>query len=147
MKAIRHTGIVVGNLEKALNFYRDLLGLSIVREMDESGEYVDMILALDNVEVKTVKLAAEDNNLVELLYFKTHYDDKKMKKELYSLGCSHIAFTVDNLDELYSKLVNSGVKFNSLPQVSLDGFAKVAFCQDPEGNFIELVEVLSEVSQ
>ena len=68
MKAVRHTGIVVSDLEKAINFYVDLLGLNVTRESEESGEYIDKILGLKNARLTTVKMAAEDGNLVELLY-------------------------------------------------------------------------------
>ena len=50
--------------------------------------------------------------------------------------------TVDNLDETYNRLVEAGVYFNSPPQLSPDGFAKVTFCKDPDGSLIELVEEL-----
>ena len=40
MKAIRHTGIVVSDMKKALHFYRDLLGLKEVKRMDETGNYI-----------------------------------------------------------------------------------------------------------
>jgi hypothetical protein len=35
-----------------------------------------------------------------------------------------------------------GIDFNAPPQQAPDGGAKVTFCCDPEGNFLELVEVL-----
>ena len=66
MKGLRHTGIVVKDLETALHFYRDLLGFKIVRKMEESGKYIDMICGMKNIKITTVKLAADDNNLIEL---------------------------------------------------------------------------------
>ena len=57
-------------------------------------------------------------------------------------GITHVAFTVDNLDQTYGSLVSDGVKFMAPPQLSPDGAAKVTFCRDPEGNLLELVEVL-----
>ena len=44
--------------------------------------------------------------------------------------------------ETYNRLVEAGVYFNSPPQLSPDGFAKVTFCKDPDGSLIELVEEL-----
>ncbi len=57
-------------------------------------------------------------------------------------GFTLIAFTVDDLDREYERLRAAGVAFNARPQTSPDGYAKVTFCRDPEGNLIELVEVL-----
>jgi Lactoylglutathione lyase and related lyases len=145
MKAIRHIGIVVRDIDKALHFYRDLLGLNIVKDMNEQAPYIDRILNLHDVSVRTVKMAADDGNLVELLHFKSHSAVIEKHKEIYSVGCSHVAFTVENLDEEYKRLRNEDIIFNSLPQYSPDGYAKVAFCKDPDGTLIELVEVLSEL--
>ena len=141
MKAIRHIGIVVNNLNKAISFYKDILGLKIQREMNETGEYIDNISALINVNVKTIKMSADDGNLIELLYYESH-PRKAINRDICDMGYSHIAFTVDNLDYEYKRLKEKGLKFNWGPQISPDGKAKVAFCRDPEGNLIELVEEL-----
>lgn len=142
MKAIRHIGIVVSDLEKALHFYQDLLGLKVVNKMVESGNCIDKISGLKNVKVTTIKLAAGDGNLVELLCYHSHKREIVFKKDICEIGVSHVAFTVENLDAEYKRLLRAGVKFNAPPQISPDGYAKVTFCSDPDGNFIELVEKL-----
>ena len=142
MKAIRHIGIVVNDLEKALHFYRDTLGLKIKREMSEAGKYIDNLSGLKEVRVKTIKLSADDGNLVELLYYESR-SGKLIERKIYDIGYSHIAFTVENLDYEYKRLKEKGVKFNCISQVSPDRKAKVAFCHDPEGNLIELVEEIT----
>ena len=143
IKETRHIGIVVSNLENSLKFYRDLLGLKITKTMDESGEYIDNILSLNNVQVKTVKMESANNGfLIELLEYKSHQANSTNRK-IFDLGTSHVALTVNNLDECYRLLSKSGIKFNSLPQISPDKNAKVAFCFDPDGTPIELVEVLN----
>ena len=142
IKNIRHTGIVVSNLDKALYFYRDILGLKIRREMIESGKYIDNLSALKGVRVKTIKMSADDGNLIELLYYESH-PRKSINRDICDIGYSHIAFTVENLDSEYKRLKEKGIKFNCAPQISPDGKAKVVFCRDPEGNLIELVEELT----
>ena len=142
MKEIRHVGIVVKDMGKALYFYRDLLGLKVVNKMVEAGSYIDKILGLKDIRVATIKLAADDGNLVELLCFNSNKKEFNLKKAICRIGISHIAFTVKNLEEECKRLTNKGVKFNAPPQCSPNGYAKVAFCKDPDGNFIELVEVL-----
>lgn len=141
MKGIRHTGIVVSNLDKALYFYRDILGLKIKREMLETGEYIDNLSALKGVKVKTIKMSAKDGSLIELLYYESHHSEIR-SRGICDIGYSHIAFTVENLDNEYKRLKEKRIKFNCVPQVSPDGKAKVTFCRDPEGNIIELVEEL-----
>lgn len=143
MKAVRHFGIVTNDMEKALHFYRDLLGLQIKRDMQEEGEFIDTILGLQNVKVHTVKMISQNGDtLVELLEYASHKGKKRENYEIFDLGASHVAFTVENADEVYKKLKDRGVAFTCEPQVSPDGKAKVTFCFDPDGVPVELVEEL-----
>lgn len=144
MRAIRHLGIVVSDLEKALHFYRDLLGLKEVKRMDESGDYMKKLVNLEKVSITTVKLAADDGNLVELIFFR--YPSPRINKvrQFNEVGASHVSFTVDDLEKEHRRLSMQGVEFNASPQISPDGYAKVSFCKDPDGTLIELVEVLKK---
>jgi|SRR3989344_5789200 len=143
MKAIRHFGIVVSDAEKAIHFYGDLLGLKMQRDMVEEGVFVDGLLGLKNVKVRTMKMAADDGNLIELLHYLSPEHVRKLKeKEMPDIGASHAAFTVENLDSLYEMLAAEGVKFNAPPALSVDGRAKVAYSYDPDGTPIELVQMM-----
>tara|TARA_B110001454_G_C12484478_1_gene335763 strand:+ start:95 stop:526 length:432 start_codon:yes stop_codon:yes gene_type:complete len=139
---IRHTGIVVTNLEESKKFYCDLLGFKVQKEMDESGEFINNFSDLDDVLVTTSKMTLENGHMVELLKYKSHPEEPDMLRKITQIGCSHIALTVDDLDETYARLVENGVIFNSPPQYSPDGKAKVTFCKDPDGSLVELVEEL-----
>ena len=108
----------------------------------ESGDYIDNFSALKNVRVRTIKMTLENDDMVELLWYETHPEEPDMSRPITRIGCSHFAMTVKNLDETYERLVEAGVYFNSPPQLSPDGFAKVTFCKDPDGSLIELVEEL-----
>ena len=141
MKNIRHTGIVINDLDKELRFYRDILGLKVVTENTETGEYIDKLFGLKDVKVKIIKLKAGDGNLLELLYHE-HHTKKPTEKEVQDTGYSHISFTVDSIDHEYKKLKDAGIKFNYAPQIAPHKKAKVAYFRDPENNFIELVEEL-----
>ena len=135
-------GIVVSDMEKSLKFYRDLLGLKVKSLVDEEGEFLDNMLARKNVKNKVAKLYAKNGNtLVELIDSKS-YGNKK-DRDFFTIGTSHFAFTVDNLEKTYDYLVKNGVKFTAPPQQTPDGFAKVTFCEDPDGTPIELVEVIN----
>ncbi len=55
IKDIRHTGIVVIDLEASLYFYCDLLGFKIVKQMEEAGDFIVTISSLQNDSSITVK--------------------------------------------------------------------------------------------
>ena len=141
IKDIRHTGIVIDDLEASFYFYRELLGFQIVKQMEEAGDYIDNISSLRDVKVTTVKMTSPTGQMIELLKYHSHPAEQKMR-EICEIGISHIAFTVDDLEFEYERLKDKGIQFNSPPQLSPDGYAKVTFCRAPEGTLIELVEVL-----
>lgn len=138
----RHVGITVSDLEKSINFYTNILGLSIIVEADESGQHIDNFSGLDGVNVRSVKMTDNDGGLVELLYYKSHKGVSIPDKDITHIGCSHFAVTVQNLTELYNKLVANGVTVMCQPQKSPDFPVVLTFCKDPDGTLIELVEEL-----
>lgn len=141
--ALRHTGIVVRDLNVALEFYTRFLGFRVVRRMDESGDYLNNMLGLADVQVTTVKMEAPGGGMLELLQFANPSDGPDHPAAVHAPGFTHVALTVADLEETYTRMRSSGVPFNAPPQHAPDGGAKVTFCRDPEGNFLELVEVLT----
>ena len=79
---------------------------------------------------------------MELLHFQSHPDIPTWLGKPYSTGFTHIALTVDDLDDACTKLVMAGVTFPAAPQFSPDGHAKVTYARGPEGVLIELVEII-----
>jgi catechol 2,3-dioxygenase-like lactoylglutathione lyase family enzyme len=144
IKQIRHTGLVVADLELALRFWRDLLGFKIDKQMDEFGPHIDAMMGLENVKVTTIKMSAPQGGIIELLHFKSHPDESAWLGKPYSTGYTHIALTVEDLDECYKKLSDEGVEFPAPPQYSPNGKVKVIYCKGPENILLELVEVLDE---
>ena len=142
IKDVRHVGIVVSDMDASLKFYKELLGLKIKSLVDEEGEFLDNMLAHKNVKNKVAKLFTGNGNaLVELIDSKSFANKKD--RNFFTIGASHFAFTVDNLQETYEYLLKNNIKFTAPPQLTPDGYAKVTFCEDPDGTPIELVEVLN----
>jgi catechol 2,3-dioxygenase-like lactoylglutathione lyase family enzyme len=141
--AIRHVGLVVADLEKSLKFWCDTMGFVVSRQMEESGPYIDAMMGLKDVRVTTAKLAAPDGNLLELLFLHSHPDKQQWEGKPYSTGFTHIALTVQNLNETYFRLQHLGVNFPSEPQRSPDGGVKVIYATGPEGVLLELVEQIN----
>jgi len=141
LKNIRHIGLVVSDIGKALEFYRDLLGLKIQSTSYEKGDFINQMFAKENIELKTIKLSADDNaTRIELLEFSGPKSNQNEKIRLSNSGFTHIALTVNNLDEMYLRLKKANVQFNCPLKLSPNGKLKVTFCRDFEGNYLELIE-------
>lgn len=141
---LRHFGIVVADLDRALDFYGGLLELKVIRRMDEHGPFVDGILGHQAVRVTTVKMGGNSGEtLLELLKFHTpEVAGQSNGRGLFSIGPTHLALTVGDIETLCERLRAAGVRFISVPRLSADGLAKVCFCFDPEGTPLELVQLL-----
>ena len=140
VKGIRHIGLVVQDVQKAISFYQDLLGFKVFWDRIEEGPFIETISALSFLKVRTIKMRSENGSVLELLC----YDPSagRTVKKLSQSGFSHLALTVDDLDGMFHSLKGENVEFLSPPQISPDKKAKVSFCKDFEGNFLELVQEL-----
>ena len=97
---VRHTGIVVKDIDSALDFWVNVLEFDVVSNQIETGKFIDNLLGLDSVTVQTIKLIAKDKTMIELLHFKSHPCDNLWDGTPYSNGLTHVALnTLDNLRE------------------------------------------------
>ena len=143
--ALRHIGIVVSNLEKAITLYRDYLGCElVVKNLGLSGEYLEKLVGINNVEMDVAILRTQDNNRIELLEYKNCPGKKRKPVLSNDIGASHFAMTVNNIDYLYENRNNFHVSFFSEPLMSPDGFVKVAYCALMDECIVELVQVFDE---
>ena len=139
MTSIRHVGIVVSDMEASLCFYCDFLGLQYTNVVAESGPFLDRILGMDMAKIRTAKLVGSDGpTLLELLAFDQPETTKSTP--LTAIGPTHVALSVSDLDQIYQRMIKAGVVFNAPPALSADASVRVAFCRDPDGSFVELVE-------
>ena len=122
-----HTMVRVADLDAALDFYCNKLGLVLVRRKDyETGRFTLAYLAAPGDEDRA---KAEDAPLVELTY---NWDP-----EAYAGGRNfgHLAFQVDDIYETCARLSQGGVTINRPPR---DGW--MAFVRSPDGISIELLQ-------
>ena len=140
--AVRHIGIVVNDMERCLLFWRDIMGFKVVADFREEGSYIDTVEALNNVRLHMIKLASPDGVLIELLKDHSHPSARMGSNILCDMGIRHIAFTTDDADSTWNRLNEGGFETLSKPVVSPDKKAKLFFARDPEGNLLELVQML-----
>lgn len=136
----RHTGLVVVDIMTSINFYEQL-GLVNWKQEVEKGDFISNLVGLDNVVIETAKLKAPDGSILELLEYKSHPSkNKDIKYKSNMHGCSHVAFTVNDIEYLSKKIVQLGGSIVNQPALSDNGLVKVVYCHDPDGILLELVE-------
>ena len=142
---IRHTGIVVNDIEKSIDFYSENFNLVVKKDMVEQGEYINNMLGLSDVNVRTVKLSDSRGNQIELLRFSglPQIAGSTLWWGITDFGCSHVAFTVEDASFMHTKLQEQGCRNISEPQTPPGGKVKVFFCYVPieiGGTYLEIVE-------
>ena len=129
-------------MERALGFYRDLLCLRVVLDRTQQNEFLHRLTDLAGVHMRVVMLEAPDKHQIELFQFLSHSSVLPQAPALTDFGCSHVAFSVAGLGDLYARMQRVGIVFNCPPLLSPDGYAKVTYCRDYDGTLIELVQVI-----
>lgn len=122
-----HTMVRVTDLDAALDFYCDGLGLQEVRRMDnEKGRFTLVFLAAPE---DAERARAEKAPMVELTY---NWDP-----EAYQGGRNfgHLAYAVDDIYAACQRLADGGVTINRPPR---DGH--MAFVRSPDGISVELLQ-------
>ena len=130
----RHSGVMVKRLDKARNFYEQVLGFEVEEEKKIKGAWITKLLGFyqGTIELTYIKYTTG----LEILYFSTEFPQHWTPP-----NASHVAFTVKDLDNFY-ELHRKNILFLSEPMITLDKKRKVVFCEDWDGNKIELVEEL-----
>lgn len=137
-----HVAISTPNLERALTFYRDLLGLEVLNEASwpRGSQQINQVIGLDDCAATTVMLQG-GNLCVEL--FEYHWPTQppaQTSRPVHLYGITHFCLDVKGIDAVYQRLLDAGIHFHAPPQHF--GGVKATYGRDPDGNVFELQEIL-----
>jgi catechol 2,3-dioxygenase-like lactoylglutathione lyase family enzyme len=119
-----HVGIKSADVAESLHFYCDLLGLEKLEELDIFGKSF-IFVGNDTVSIEIEAGNPDDSRI-----------DPRSQTGLY-----HLAFTVDDVSTLVERLKSEGVPI-ALEPLSTQPDRLVAFVEDPDGAFIQLIQML-----
>lgn len=121
-----HTMLRVGDLDKSIKFYSDIMGMELIRQHDyESGRFTLAFLGYG---------AEKDNTVLELTH---NWDTDSYDK---GEGFGHIAIAVDDVYAACEKIRDAGGVIVREPGPMKHGTTVLAFVEDPDGYKIELLE-------
>ena len=121
-----HTMLRVGNLDKSLSFYQNVLGMKLLRKNDfPEGRFTLAFIGYGD----------EANNTVLEL---THNWDTEHYK--LGTGYGHIAIEVDNAAAACDAARALGGKVTREAGPMMHGTTVIAFVEDPDGYKIEFIE-------
>ena len=142
---MNHTGFVVSNMERSVAFYRDQLGLEIERDQILEGEFISELVGYPDAKLHIIYLGLGDaKHSVELIEYLNPRGNAAPLPERKDIGATHLGIIVDNVDEFYKELSSKEVRFVSPPAIRPDAVYPMAqkgcYMQDPDGNWLELLE-------
>jgi catechol 2,3-dioxygenase-like lactoylglutathione lyase family enzyme len=145
MRGVHHTGIIVSDLERSIDFYRDVLGLEMLTEPSPVSDDPELGegLGVPGAALRMATFAVGDD-VVELLEYVAPPSPIDTPMPQNALGSHHVAFRVDDIQASYEELTAKGVGFFSPPNAIDDGVLagwRWAYFKDPDGITLELVEI------
>ena len=140
---ISHIAICVADLDKSLEFYRDILGMEVLadRMQDTTTGGLPHVYKHQRNTRRQVNLAYGKGNVKPTLTMTSHPGDNPDGNpiKLDQIGISHISFTVPDVKSLASELISKGVELAG----PMDGFTNSQgevssiFVFDPDGILVQ----------
>jgi methylmalonyl-CoA/ethylmalonyl-CoA epimerase len=131
VKQINHIAVVVDDMEKALLFWRDALGMEMQELRDVPAEKSQVaFLPLAGSEVELVQPTTDDSGIAKYLAKR-------------GAGMHHICLEVDDIEGMMSQLKSKSIRLiNDEPRTAADG-KKYAFIhpESTSGVLVELYQI------
>jgi catechol 2,3-dioxygenase-like lactoylglutathione lyase family enzyme len=143
INGIHHVAVSTANIDRLLDFYVGVMGFDLVsRGAWESSELNDSIIGLKGSSAKQAMLRA-GNAFLEIFEYSKPEARPENPLRPNDRGYTHFAIDVSDIDTEFKRLSAAGMRFNREPPVLHGGRMRAIYGYDPDGNIIELQEVLS----
>ena len=131
-----HYGVTVADLDRAVEFYRDALGLDVLDRFTVSGDAFADAVSVDGATGSFAHLDAGDAR-VELVEYDPE-GEARTGEAIDRPGTKHLGLAVADLDAFHERLP-ADVETLSDPRTTESG-TRILFLRDPERNLVEVVE-------
>ena len=146
IRGIHHVAICTSDLDGLAAFYTDVMGFEQVMKTEWSDRpLVDRMIGLTDSAARQIMLRA-GNAYLELFQYSAPVGTvADPERNPASQGYTHFCIDVTDIDAEYERLSTNGMTFHSPPPtVEEMGASKMRaiYARDPDGNIVELQEIL-----
>ncbi|KQU03098.1 hypothetical protein ASG56_20130 [Rhodococcus sp. Leaf7] len=136
-----HVGFSVGVLDDALRFWIDGLGATLERIGEMGGDFLGEVTGAHGAAVRMAVVSAAGQT-IELLEYR-NVQGQRGSSRPYDPGFAHLAFEVDNIDAVLTRIAEFGWRAQGTPQPIAGGTkvgTRVVYAVGPDGETIEFME-------
>jgi len=141
VEEIVHIGVSVFDLERSVQFYRDVVGMEIEYRAHHTGDKISRVVGVPDATLNACVLRRGSVRL-ELIDYGQPEKKQVSYKDQSTPGLIHIAMKVSDVDEAYRRMKALGYGFNSEPMVTRENGPKICYFRGPDNVVMELYEVL-----
>jgi catechol-2,3-dioxygenase len=152
--AVNHIAVSVTDIHRAMRWYSDILGMTVLvnpveisypasrPEEAEISDRVRMVFGSQFGKLFICHLSSANGVGIELFQFiepRAQSREGDTNFEYWRTGFFHIAITEQKIEELAERIAASGGKKRTEVTKLFSGSTKkICFCEDPDGNIIEI---------
>jgi catechol 2,3-dioxygenase-like lactoylglutathione lyase family enzyme len=145
---IHHVALATGQLDRMVDFYADALGFELVyRSAWEKGStQIDELVGLADSAARTAMLRSPSVFVEMFEYSSPAAQPGDQDRPVCDHGYTHFCLWVSDIDAEYARLQAAGMRFHCPPHPAPEppprGAVRSVYGRDPDGNVIELLELL-----
>jgi catechol 2,3-dioxygenase-like lactoylglutathione lyase family enzyme len=145
---IHHVALATGQLDRMVDFYCDVLGFEVVYRSgwQKGSVQIDELVGLPDSAARTAMLRSNSVFVEIFEYSSPAGKPGDPDRPVSDHGYTHICLWVSDIDAEHERLQAAGMRFHCAPHPAPDppgrGAVRSVYGRDPDGNVIELLELL-----
>lgn len=153
-RAIQHIGVSVPDLDKAREFYIDLLGaVEVGKPLEwQDNPFIDAVVGLEGSAARQFMCRLGNAHIEVFEYLAPRSAAQDPNEGVNRFGYTHFAVQVEDVLACYERLMAAGIRAHTPP--SMDGITVDAdgtkhgyaatYCRDFFGNVFEIMEIYDD---
>ncbi|MCG7409927.1 VOC family protein [Paenibacillus sp. ACRRX] len=124
VRKLEHTGIMVGDLDASIQFYTQVIGMTLKDIVNHS-----------NGVIRLAFLSFEGQESIELELIEGYNGQLPVEGKVH-----HLAFTVDDIESEFKRIQAIGIELIDQEIVTLPNGSRYFFFKGPEGEWLEMFQ-------
>jgi catechol 2,3-dioxygenase-like lactoylglutathione lyase family enzyme len=138
-----HSGVCVTDIERSLRFFDRAIGFAPAENyaLTNHSDWLDVVNELKGVKLRAQMVRNAAGHTIELLKMDSPACfGPRERRPMNQYGLTHLAFYVDDLDEVAEKVVVNGGRTYPDTRATFGSGIEILYCTDPDGVRVEIMK-------